>query len=214
LARTLDLLGDRWIFLVIRELALGPKRFKDLLEMLPAVGANRLSDRLKTLETSGVVQKRVLPPPAPAAVYELTARGRQLQAPLLGLARWGLELRFDERIHPATTRAELVALCMTGASPSAASNGLHEIYEFRVENETFHLSIDDGDFLVRSGPSPSQPTVAVDCDLRTFCELAYRIVTPSRALRQGRAKISSGSRSAFTRVFAIMGFESGIPVLP
>jgi DNA-binding HxlR family transcriptional regulator len=72
IARALDVLGERWTLLVVRELLLGPKRFTDLLTILPAMGTNRLSERLKTLQAAGVVTRRTLPPPAGAQVYELT----------------------------------------------------------------------------------------------------------------------------------------------
>src|SRR4051794_41377304 len=75
LARSLDVLGERWTLLVIRELLLGPKRFKHLLAALPAIGSNRLSDRLKGLEEAGVIRQNTLPAPAAVPVYELTEAG-------------------------------------------------------------------------------------------------------------------------------------------
>src|SRR5829696_6881577 len=71
LARSLDVLGERWTMLVIRELLLGPKRFKHLLAVLPAIGSNRLAERQRGLEEAGIIRKRTLPPPAGVAVYEL-----------------------------------------------------------------------------------------------------------------------------------------------
>src|ERR671933_2910831 len=82
IARALDLL-------VVRDLLLGPKRFTDLRHGLPGIGSNVLAARLKELERAGVVQRRTLPPPAPATVYELTDYGRELEEPLLALGRWG-----------------------------------------------------------------------------------------------------------------------------
>ena len=79
LARSLDVLGERWTMLVIRELLLGPKRFKHLLAVLPAIGSNRLSERLRGLEEAGIIRKSTLPPPAAVAVYELTEEGERLR---------------------------------------------------------------------------------------------------------------------------------------
>jgi DNA-binding HxlR family transcriptional regulator len=211
LARSLDLLGDRWTLLVVRELFLGPKRFKDLLDALPAMGTNRLSQRLKTLDAAGVVQKRVLPPPASARVYELTPSGEQLRGPLLELAVWGTGLPADERIDPTTARAELVALAMTGAASFPASAGLSESYEFQIGEETFHIRVDDGRLTTRSGPAPSDPAIVVVCDLETFLALALREMTPARALREGAATLTSGSRSTFTRAFEILGYKPPMP---
>jgi DNA-binding HxlR family transcriptional regulator len=207
LAQSLDLLGDRWTLLVVRELFLGPKRFKDLLAVLPAMGTNRLSHRLKTLDEAGVIHRRLLPPPASVQVYELTDSGEQLRGPLLGLAVWGAGLPADEQIDPATARAELIALCMTGAGRAPASEGVRESYEFRVGAEVFHIRVENDRLIARSGPSPSDPAFAVECDLETFLALALRELTPARALREGRATLTAGSRAAFTRAFEILTYK-------
>ena len=108
IARSLDVLGERWTMLVIRELLLGPKRFKHLLAVLPAIGSNRLAERLRGLEEAGIIRKSTLPPPAAVAVYELTEEGERLRDPLIALGLWGLDLPVDDRIDPETARAELV----------------------------------------------------------------------------------------------------------
>src|ERR1700685_3017592 len=89
IARALDLVGERWALLVVRELLLGPKRFTDLRAGLPKVSADVLSQRLRELERIGAVQRRKLPPPAGVQVYELTDWGRELEPVLLALGRWG-----------------------------------------------------------------------------------------------------------------------------
>src|SRR3954447_23283874 len=88
-AFALDLVGDRWALLVVRELILGPKRFTDLRDGLPGIGPNVLSQRLKELEDSGVLRRRTLPPPVGSTVYELTEWGRELDEVVIRLARWG-----------------------------------------------------------------------------------------------------------------------------
>src|SRR5262249_46934385 len=85
----LELVGERWALLVVRELLKGPKRYTDLLEGMPGVGTNILASRLRELEAGGILQKRRLPPPAASTVYELTDYGRELEEPLYALARWG-----------------------------------------------------------------------------------------------------------------------------
>src|SRR5581483_3423202 len=77
-ARALDVVGERWTLLIIRDLLLGPRRYKDLLEGLPGIGTNLLADRLKELERHGIVRRTVLPPPAGSTVYELTDLGSAL----------------------------------------------------------------------------------------------------------------------------------------
>src|SRR5919198_6110493 len=88
-ARALDLVGERWALLVVRDLVLGPKRFTDLRRGLPGMGTNILAARLKELEHAGVVRRRTLPPPAASAVYELTEWGHELEPVVLALGRWG-----------------------------------------------------------------------------------------------------------------------------
>src|ERR671933_1041184 len=89
IARALDLVGERWALLIVRDLILGPKRFTDLRRGLPGIGTNVLAARLKELERGGVIRRRTLPPPAASVVYELTEYGRALEGPLLALGRWG-----------------------------------------------------------------------------------------------------------------------------
>jgi DNA-binding HxlR family transcriptional regulator len=89
IARALDLVGDRWALLVVRELMHGPKRYTDLVDHLPGIGTNILAARLRDLEAAGVVAKRTLPPPAASRVYDLTEYGRGLRPALRELALWG-----------------------------------------------------------------------------------------------------------------------------
>src|SRR5512144_1450508 len=89
MAHALDLVGDRWALLVVRELMHGPKRYTDLVEGLPGIGTNILAARLRDLERADIVARRTLPPPAASKVYELTAYGRELRPALRELALWG-----------------------------------------------------------------------------------------------------------------------------
>lgn len=203
MARALDVLGDRWTLLLIRELLLGPKRFKDLLAMLPAMGTNRLSERLAMLVDSRVIHQTTLSALAAAPAYELTELGEQLRKPLLALGLWGLKLPVDERVDPSSARAELIALCLTGVANPTASAGLHEVVEFQVGAETFHLRINDGDVLARSGAS-AEPDLQAQCDMDTFVALALRQITPASAVRNKQVTLLRGSQQAFARVFRIL----------
>ncbi len=88
-AQALDLVGERWALLVVRELLLGPKRFTDLRAQLQGVSPNVLSLRLEELEAAGVIERRYLPPPAASHVYELSAQGRELEPIVRALVRFG-----------------------------------------------------------------------------------------------------------------------------
>jgi len=89
LSRALDVIGERWTGLIVRELLAGPRRYTDLHADLPGVSTDVLASRLKEMERDGLVSRRRLPPPAAAAVYELTPRGRGLLPALTALADWG-----------------------------------------------------------------------------------------------------------------------------
>src|SRR5579875_3834022 len=89
IARALDVIGERWALLVVRELLLGPQRFSDLRRALPGASSNMLADRLRELEGHGVLRRRTLPPPAGSSIYELTERGRELEPVLDALGIWG-----------------------------------------------------------------------------------------------------------------------------
>lgn len=207
IARSLDVLGDRWTLLLIRELLLGPKRFKDLLAILTSMGPNRLSERLAMLVENGVIQPVTLRTPAATPAYELTALGERLRTPVLALGFWGLSLPVDERIDPSSARAELIALCLTAANDSLASVGLHEVYEFQVGAEVFHIQVSDGSLLARSGPCTEPADLKIQCDMDTFIALALRQITPTQALREGHAKLLHGDRPAFTRVFKVLEYK-------
>src|SRR3954451_15076743 len=211
LARSLDVLGERWTMLVIRELLLGPKRFKHLLALLPAIGSNRLAERLRGLEEAGIIRKSTLPPPAAVAVYELTEQGERLRDPLVVLGLWGLDLPADDRIDPTTARAELVAPSLAGPQTNLLDPPRRDTFEFHVGDEVFHFQVRHGRFLPRSGPSPTDPTVRIACDLQTFMALALRQLTPSQALKDGRARILAGSRSSLAEVFRVLAYTPQAP---
>lgn len=92
IARALDIIGERWTLLIIRDLVLSPRRFKDLLEGLPGIGTNLLSTRLKKLEQNNIVERTILPPPAGTTVYQLTDLGKKLEPVILELTTWGLNI--------------------------------------------------------------------------------------------------------------------------
>ena len=114
LARALDVVGERWTLLVVRELLLGPKRFVDLRAGLPTISQNVLARRIREMEQAGLVARIVLDPPANVPAYRLTARGLQLRPILVELTRWGA-------LEPRSPGA--------GQSPAALLLGLSALYE-------------------------------------------------------------------------------------
>ena len=154
-AHALDMIGDRWELLVVRELMQGPRRYTDLAEGLPGIGTNILAARLRDLEAAGVIAKRTLPPPAASKVYELTDYGRELKPVMRELALWGAR-----SLGPPTPEDELfpgwlVSPIDTILAPLAPKGR----FEFRVGDEV--ASLVDG----VAHPAPAEnPDVVVEGD--------------------------------------------------
>jgi DNA-binding HxlR family transcriptional regulator len=203
IARSLDVVGERWSLLIVRELLLGPKRFKDLLGELPSMGTNRLSDRLRTLEADGILAKASLPPPGKAQVYVLTDLGEGLREPVVSLARWGAGLPMHEGLDPSTARGALLALVRCATAPPQATGIPREIYDFTIGDERFHIIADDRGALPRSGPAPIAADATFACDLETLLLLDAGAATPARARRERGAHID-GPGDAVGRALAIM----------
>ena len=197
IARALDLLGERWTLLLIRNLLLGPQRFKDLLEGLPGIGTNLLAARLRELESAGVIARRKMAPPASSVVYELTDRGHDLEDAVLNLARWGARglgpPKRGEIYKPAWLLLSLRALFRPDESL-----GVSESYELQIDDEVFHAVVDDGTAVVGQG-SAASPDLIVKCDARTFLDLAMGRLALSQAKRSGRIHLDGDAR-AFTRL--------------
>ena len=134
LARAFDVIGERWTPLLLRELAMGPRRYADLLEGLPGVGTSLLAARLRDLEAEGLVRQRRLPAPAARNVYELTAEGWQLAEALLPLARWGAQ-RMGMRGKDEAFRLEWFLLFLRATADPALTAGWHDVYEFHVDDQ-------------------------------------------------------------------------------
>jgi DNA-binding HxlR family transcriptional regulator len=138
IARALDCVGERWALLVVRELLLGPKRFTDLRTGLAIASPNVLSQRLRELEACHVLQRRVLPPPSGAVVYELTAWGRELEPVLLSLARWGSRSAVSSE-RELSVDALLIAL-QTTFDPARGEIGKARV-ELRIGADAAQLSV-------------------------------------------------------------------------
>jgi DNA-binding HxlR family transcriptional regulator len=149
-ARALDLVGERWALLVVRELALGPKRFTDLRRGLPGIATNVLSLRLRQLERDGVIARRQLPPPAPAQVYELTEHGRELVPIILDLGRWGAST-MGRRSPEQAIRAEWLALALKAFFDPEAADGLSATIGLDLDGARFTIRLDGSRLEVTPG---------------------------------------------------------------
>lgn len=149
-AHALDLLGDRWALLVVRELMTGPKRFTDLRAGLPGVSANVLTQRLEDLETTGVLRRRVLPPPAASRVYELTDWGYEAEPIFRALGRWGARSPLHDPTLPFSA-ASLMLSMRTMFDPARAT-GVEARLGLRVGPETFLARLSAAGADVRPAP--------------------------------------------------------------
>ncbi len=145
IARALDVVGERWALLVVRELLLGPKRYTDLARGLPGSSPTVLSQRLRDLEAAGLVTRSAAGPPVGGHVYALTPRGRDLEDVLLALGRWGS--RTEQTSAGALGTDALVLALRTTADPARLA-GWSARVELRVEDgagpDRIVLTVDGG----------------------------------------------------------------------
>jgi DNA-binding HxlR family transcriptional regulator len=141
-AHALDLVGERWALLVIRELLLGPKRFSDLRADLPGISANTLTQRLEGLEAIGLVVRRRLPPPSSAQVYELTPWGYEAEPIVQTLGRWATRSPGHDPSLPLSGTSLMLSFRTMFAADRA--RGLKARIGFRIGAETFRVSIAGG----------------------------------------------------------------------
>src|SRR2546430_34792 len=150
LARTLDVAGDRWTLLIVRELTPGPRRFTDLIDGLPGISRKLLTERLRALERDGVIARRELPPPAARQVYELTDDGRDLASAIAPLIGWGAG-RLGERESGESFDARWAAVGMLSLANRKAAAGVRETYQYVVGETAFHFTVDDGSIELHDG---------------------------------------------------------------
>ncbi len=201
-ARALDVVGERWALLVVRDLLLGPKRYTDLQAGLPGIGPNVLSARLRGLLDAGVVERKQLPPPAAATVYQLTPLGEDLRPVVRELVRWGRHLLGDPPPGEQLRLGWLVVALEASFRPEMAA-GLFESYEYRIDGEVFHVDIEDGTIAAREGEA-ADPSFVVVSDVATFLAVASQQLSPEDAVAQGRMSLS-GDLEAGRRSVAIFG---------
>jgi DNA-binding HxlR family transcriptional regulator/putative sterol carrier protein len=191
-AHALDLIGERWALLVVRELLLGPKRFTDLRAGLPGASPNVLAQRLRELERAGVVQRRKLPPPAASRVYELTDWGEELEPVITQLGRWGA--RSPLRPRDAGLSVDSLILSFRTMFDPRAADGLRASYELRLGEDRFRVVVEDGRFEVVRGAA-DRPEAVIETSSATLAALVYEDRDLAETLHSGDVKIE-GDESA------------------
>ncbi|MFI2425341.1 winged helix-turn-helix transcriptional regulator [Streptomyces sp. NPDC018955] len=183
-ARALDVVGDRWTLLIVRELLAGPRRYTDLHADLPGVSTDVLASRLKDMERDGLTTRRRLPPPGAVYVYELTGRGSALLPVLQALGAWG-EGELGERRPTDAVRAHWFALPLLRA---LEGEGLVEV---RLDEGRFHLRVgaEDGP-VYGDGPAPGEPDALLSLDTATCTAIGRGELTLADAVRAGRVGVT------------------------
>jgi DNA-binding HxlR family transcriptional regulator len=178
IARALDVVGERWSLLLVRELTLGPRRYRDLATGLPGIPSHVLAGRLKDLQAAGVITRRTLPAPTDVTVYELTEAGRALQPVLKELLDWGL--RYGSEWSEDDVGQPGWGLLGAAGRPTALPAG--QTCELRVGPEVFYLSSDAGTLTVCRGPAPDGDAV-VTMSVDTLFSLLTGQTTVTDAVR-------------------------------
>jgi DNA-binding HxlR family transcriptional regulator/putative sterol carrier protein len=202
LARAVELVGERWALLIIRDLLVGPRRFTDLRHGLPRIPTNVLSDRLKELEHNGIVRRHVLPRPSAAVVYELTEYGSQLDEVVLRLGLWGAQSLGVPRPGEIMTTDSMVQALRATFVPAAA-RGLQVSYEFRLGEIVIHARVEGGTIAVAEG-SLADADLVIEAG-PAIKDLMTGELSPADALASGGVRITGDAAllDRFVEVFHI-----------
>ena len=202
LARALELVGERWALLIIRDLLVGPRRFSDLRRGLPRIPSNVLSDRLKELEERGVVQRRILPRPASATVYELTPYGAEIEEAIMRLGTWGAQALGEPRPDEIVT-ADSMTIALRSTFVPGQATGKHLSFELHMGPVVLNGRIDNGNLQVGEGPVPQKDLVVYTGP--ALKRLFDRSLTPQQALEADLVTIEGDPAllETFAQVFQI-----------
>jgi DNA-binding HxlR family transcriptional regulator/putative sterol carrier protein len=200
IAHGLDLVGERWALLVVRELILGPKRYTDLRRGLPNASPNVLSERLRELEEAGVVRRRKLPPPAGSRVYELTDWGRGLEEIVISLGHWGA--RSPSGPSDAPVGVDSMILALRSRFDPGAAHGLRAGYELRLGEDRFRIKVADDELEVARGGA-DQADATIDTDPDTLGGVLWGGRSLADAQRSGKITIEGDKATVerFVRLF-------------
>jgi DNA-binding HxlR family transcriptional regulator len=205
IARALDVVGERWALLIVRELLLGPQRFSDLRRALPGVSSNLVADRLRELEGRGVVGRRKLPAPASSRVYELTGRGRDLEPILLALGDWGMHVPLPPA--PAALSATSVVLFLRSAArpdPEAPP----ATCRLELDDRVWTVRAEAGRLHVQPG-EPASPDASLRTDPATLNALLGAATEFDAALSDGSIA-AAGDLSALRRIVQAVTAPSAV----
>ncbi|MFC4055690.1 winged helix-turn-helix transcriptional regulator [Actinomadura syzygii] len=206
LASALDVIGERWTLLIVRELLLAPARFSEIQENLPGLGTNLLSERLRVLTEQGIIEALPVEGDGRGKQYRLTATGQHLHAPLLMLSRWGMNFLSEDDAETGAARSAWGFLAVQAMIHGRPAPSINESYEFRVDDEVFHIHVQDERATAHQGPA-NAPAIVVSTDARTFVRIGAELLSPFDAVATGRLTIE-GDEGAIRRCSKFMGLTT------
>jgi DNA-binding HxlR family transcriptional regulator len=200
-AYALDLVGERWALLIVRELLLGPKRFTDLRAGLPHVSTNILAERLRELEQNAIVRRRKLPPPYGSSVYELTEWGHELEPIVTQLGAWGARSPIPP--DDQTVGVDSIVLALGSLFDSEVAGDLSATYELRIGEESFRVEVADGEVHLKRGSVEKREAALSVTDAPTMAALLTGQLDLEEALSSGTLRIDGSKQAAkrFLRLF-------------
>ena len=206
-AHALELVGDRWALLVIRELLLGPKRFSDLRTGLPGISANVLTQRLEDLEAKAVVVRRKLPPPASAWVYELTPWGLEAEEIVKVIGRWAARSPSHDPSLPISVSSTVMSM-RTMFAPERAKDMTGKI-GFRLGREEFVATLAKGRLTIGRGAA-DEADVVVEGDQQALAGAIYGGVPLAKLEKAGALNVK-GDRALFERYIRLFPLPEKAP---
>lgn len=209
LAKALDVVGERWTLLIVRELFAGPQRYSDLLKTLPGIGNGLLATRLREMQEAGLVEVSLLPPPAASRVYQLTESGRQLDEAVTALARWGASSlgppKETRHYHPLWLLQSLAARTHRSATRAPEASDLD--IDIEVDGQRHHLRLRSGRVIARRGPHP-EARARITTTGETLYALYQGAERIQDAVRKGHIAILGERDTAMRALKALMFPES------
>lgn len=205
-AHALDLVGERWALLVVRELLLGPKRFTDLRTGIPHASPNVLAQRLKELEHRGIVRRGKLPPPAGSKIYELTEWGRDLEPVIEALGRWGSRSPF--RLEDACMSVDSQVLALRTMFHPHAAHGVTASYQLRLGEQDFTARVAEDKFEIERGVAQN-PDATVETTPEALAGLVWAGRDLGEAIATGDVRVA-GDEAAVRRFLGLFALPDPV----
>jgi DNA-binding HxlR family transcriptional regulator len=206
LSRALELVGERWAMLILRDLAVHPRRYSDLLTGLPGIPTNVLSSRLKELEQNGIVERQIAPAPQRGVVYAMTPAGHSLEPALLALGRWGATQLEDDPREGDIVTPEAFTMTLRAVFHDDEAAGVTASWEIHAGDVEVYAVVTDGKLDAGLGPAPGGPDLVITFkpdDLASFRALM-------QAARCGLVELSGRGEllDPFLKLFAFRGADA------